>query len=130
LKRRLLEFLFDGEQKAEKNLAYVLAEMKKRNQDLQTRIEDKINEEWIKPYMGDYRNESLGEIKLIRKKGKLFMDAGEWVSPVVKYKTKDGATKLLIGEPLAGLPFTPGEEGEAKTLTLHTGQQKYVFKKR
>lgn len=127
LKRRLMEILFDGKPKAGKNLDFVLAERKKQLADFEKRAERKLEKKWIRPYLGVYTNKALGKVTLSFKGGRVRFDAGEWNSPVLKYTGKDGTVKLMIGPPLAGLPFTMGEEGGKKTLTLTTGQQKYVF---
>ena len=50
----------------------------------------------------------------------------EWKSRAGSYTLAGSKTLVLVGAPVAGLPFIPQANGD---LLLDVGQQKYVFKK-
>lgn len=135
--RRFMELVFQGKPKAERSLGFVIAERRKSLAEAAKRMDRHPPRAWITKYAGTYKNASLGTIvvrwKAARRRAKAapagggIMDAGEWQAPIAKHTAKDGVVRLLIGPPLAGLPFEPGTASGKRTLTLRTAQQKYVF---
>jgi CubicO group peptidase (beta-lactamase class C family) len=124
---RLLELIFDGKPKAARSLAYYLKELAKGLAKSKKRMNLKPDAKWVKRFAGVYHNAALGTVKIAWKQGAGVFDAGEWKTQVARRTERDGVEKLVIGPPLTGLPFLPGKKGPLRTLTLHTGQQKYVF---
>ncbi|MFH2008784.1 MAG: serine hydrolase domain-containing protein [bacterium] len=125
--RRLLELVFDGKDVARTGLAFRL---KMQAEDLaksRKRITYEPTAAWVKTHAGTYHNAALGTVKISWKRKAGAFDAGEWQAPLAKHTARDGVVRLLIGPPLAGLPFLPGKKDGRRTLTLQTGQQKYVF---
>lgn len=125
--RRLLEILFDAEPRAEQALAFVAKKLKDDLAEGLKEMDLAPPPEFLAPHLGTYANEALGRITLRLQKGKGIFDAGEWQASIAKHTGKDGVQRLIIGAPLAGLAFEPGQAEGRRTLTLHTAQQKYVF---
>ncbi len=124
---RLLELIFDGKPKTARNLAYYLKKLAKELAKAKKRMNLTPDAKWVKRFAGVYHNAALGTIKVAWKRGVGVFDAGEWKTQVAKRTERDGVQKLVIGPPLTGLQFLPGKKDTLRTLTLHTGQQKYVF---
>lgn len=125
--RRLLELVFDGKPEAAKKLAYHVKHLATSLAKAKKRMNFKPGAKWVKRFTGIYHHAALGTVKVLWKRGGGVFDAGEWQAPVASSTERDGVEKLVIGPPLTGLSFLPGKKGTLRTLTLHTGQQKYVF---
>jgi len=125
--RRLLELVFDGKPEAAKNLAYTLKREATQLAESKKRITYKPGAAWIKQFAGLYHNAALGTVQVQWKRGGGVFDVGEWQSPLARHTARDGVERLLMGPPLTGLSLLPGKQAKLRTLTLHTGQQKYVF---
>lgn len=124
IQRRLLELLFDGEERAAKNLALGLENQKKQLAVEMKRVSDPPNADWLKGLAGKYHNPALGplELRLIGAGGEI--DVGEWKSAVVEVKDVDGNSKLVTRDsPIAGVPL----EVKGGKLVLDMGQQRYEF---
>jgi CubicO group peptidase (beta-lactamase class C family) len=124
---RLLELIFDGKPKAAKNLTYRLKRQATQLAKSKKRITKKPGAKWIKRFAGIYHNAALGTVKVQWKRGGGVFDVGEWQSPLARHTARDGVERLLLGPPLTGFSILPGKQAKLRTLTLHTGQQKYVF---
>lgn len=125
--RRVLELLFDGKPRAAKGLAYTLNQQAIQLAKSKKHVTLKPDAKWVKRFAGVYYNAALGTLKVQWKRGAGIIDVGEWRGPLYGHKAPDGVERLLFGPPLTGLPLLPGKAGKRRTLTLHTGQQKYVF---
>jgi len=125
--RRLLELVFDGKPMAAKKLAHHVKRLATSLARAKKRMSLKPGAKWVKRFAGTYHHAALGTVKVQWKRGGGVFDAGEWQAPVASRTERDGVEKLVIGPPLTGLSFLPGKKGALRTLTLHTGQQKYVF---
>lgn len=126
--RRLLELLFDGKPKAEARLAFVVRERAKARVRGAKHIEHKPAAAWLRQIAGTYSNAALGRIVIRVRRGRAELDAGEWRAPLARLSSKDGASHVVLGPPLAGLRLEPGRRPDgARTLTLHAVQKRYVF---
>jgi len=125
--RRVLELIFDGKPKAAPKLAYYLKQLAAELAKSHKRMNLKPDAKWVKRFAGVYHNPALGTVKISWKRGRGIIDVGEWQAPLASRTERDGVQKLIMGPPLTGLPLLPGKKGQLRTLTLHTGQQKYVF---
>lgn len=126
VRRRLMEILFDGKEEASRTLAFGVKQQEAAIQKLLEDVRFEPEREWIAPWMGGYANAHLGAIQIQRKGNDVRLDAGEWEGTVGEKKEKDGTrTLILTSPPLTGLEFIP--DAKARTLTLKTAQQEYVF---
>ncbi len=136
--RRLLELLFDARPRAEAQLDFVVKERARARARAAKRIDRKPPVAWVRRFAGTYANPALGRITVRVKGSRGELDAGEWRAPIARFTAPDGAVRLMIGAPLAGLAFDPGHAAPhtgsgrssraRRTLTLRTAQQRYVFK--
>ncbi|WP_438006957.1 hypothetical protein WME89_51880 [Sorangium sp. So ce321] len=70
----------------------------------------------------------LGKITVAWRGGRALVDTGEWKSGFGVSKERDGTEKLvLIDSPYVGWAFLLAEQGDQRTLTLESAQQKHVF---
>ncbi len=125
--RRLLELIFDGKPKATRSLVFVLKRLAKTLAKSKKQVTLKPKAAWVKRFAATYHNAALGTLRVQWKRGGGVIDVGEWHAPLSKHVAEDKVERLLFGPPLTGLPLLPGKQGKKRTLTLHTGQQKYVF---
>jgi CubicO group peptidase (beta-lactamase class C family) len=128
VRRRLFEVLFDGKDEAARSLDFALARHREAADKELKNITIDPELDWLKGFVGTYKNPNLGLIA-IRVDGKVgTLDAGEWKSAFGKKREEDGTVKLiLLDPPLAGLEFLPGVKDGQKSLTLDTPQHKYAF---
>jgi CubicO group peptidase (beta-lactamase class C family) len=128
--RKLLELMFDGEARAERELASSTKryfESLAVDRRLQTVPADA---EVTGKLAARYWNQALGEIKVVRDGGKTIFDLGEWRSEVATRKEADGSTTIVTIAPgIGGLEFVPGAK-EKRTLTTRDAQHEYVFEER
>jgi CubicO group peptidase (beta-lactamase class C family) len=130
VRRRLLELLFDGEEKAERRFAFDIEHLEKVNKKELEQITFKPDLAWLKQYTGTFHNEGLGRITLAVRRGRGVLDVGEWRSTVGQKKEKDGTLKLLtLDPPWQGLELLPGETKIGTELVFEIGQHRYVFSK-
>jgi CubicO group peptidase (beta-lactamase class C family) len=128
VQRRLLEILFDGREEASKTLAFAVQQQQESIAKLLEEVRFEPEPAWIAKLAGSYSNPDLGTLVVRADAGGATVDAGEWTCAVGERKDTDGSRLLILtGAPLAGLPFLPGEQDGAPTLTLKTAQQQYVF---
>lgn len=127
VQQRLLELVFESEEKADKALAHYLKRRDERVGKALARIDLSPESAWIAPLVGSYENEALGSLTLRRQGSGYVVDVGEWKSEVAKYTEAGQSTLMLVGPPVAALQLQVKEEGD---LLLETGQQKYVFRRK
>jgi hypothetical protein len=84
--------------------------------------------EWVDKVARTYESEALGRVTVAWQGGRPVFDAGDWKSAFGVSKESDGTEKIVLAEPpYVGFDFLPGAQGDKRTLTLETAQQKYVF---
>lgn len=128
VRRRLLELLLDGRDEAGKTLAFAVKQQQESMAKLLAEVTFEPERAWVEKLAGSYSNPDLGTLVVRAGAEGATLDAGEWTSTVGERKDTDGSRMLILtGAPLAGLPFLPGEQNGAPTLTLKTAQQQYVF---
>jgi hypothetical protein len=127
-RRRRVELLFAGKDEAKQNLDFSL----KRRDDAMASEYGKVDKtptkEWLANLAGTYENPALGKVSLRWENDRAILDAGDWKVPVGRLKEEDGNEKLVpLDPPRVGFDFLVKGGGEATTLTLDVGQEKYVF---
>ena len=128
VQRRLIELLFDARPEAAQNLEYALKERAGMHATEMAKLERLPKKEWVDKVARIYENEALGRVTVAWQGGRPVFDAGEWKSGFGVSKESDGTEKIvLVDPPYGGFDFLPGTQGDKRTLTLETAQQKYVF---
>jgi CubicO group peptidase (beta-lactamase class C family) len=126
VKQKLVELVFQSEEKADKALAYYVRRRNDRISKELAKIDSILEPAWMEPLLGDYQNEALGNLTLRREGNGYLVDVGEWKSEIARYTNAQQSTLILVGPPLAGLQLQPNDE---RTLLLEAGQQKYIFRR-
>ena len=126
VQRRLLELVFEGEEKAEKALAHHLKRRNDRIDRELAKLDFTPEPAWISPLLGVYENESLGFLEVRRQGNRYLADVGEWQSEVARYNHAGQSTLVLLGPPVAALQLQVRDQ----SLLLEAGQQKYVFRRK
>ena len=126
--RRLLEILYDGEEKASGQVA-VAAEIQRLNwkkfkQDLTIPADQKTVADLAK----HYHSAELGPLHIRQINGAIIFDPGVWSSRIATKKNPDGTFSVVLTEgAMMGLEALIGKTNGLRTLTLIDDQQKYVF---
>jgi hypothetical protein len=127
-RRKLLEVLFDGKPEADATLAKqaetfyadLAAERKLLTVPAEPAEADKLAKR--------YANPALGEITVIRAKGKTVFDFGEFTSEMASKRHPDGSVSFITVVPgFTGIELVVGD---GKTLILRDAQHEYVFQPR
>lgn len=130
VRRRLLEILFDGRDEAKESLAFGLAQRHAGFEKILGETDFAPEPAWLESLTGAYDNPALGHVEVRLEGPSAVFDAGEWRSPVARYRGPDGVAKLmLVAAPFAGLDLLPGKVDGRPTLSLETSQQRYVFER-
>lgn len=127
---KLLDLWFGGDEKAQAQLDFILAEQAKEIAKLKKRT-GAPDKAWIAPLLGAHHNDEIGEIRLSAAPGGHYMlDAGEYKTKLLRYNKPDGKTVLLFSDPpLAGLEIAP-LQGQAGKLEMRRAQERYVFSRK
>lgn len=128
VRRRFLELLFDGKEEAKERFAFSRKSATEEIAKELAKLSPSIDAGWIKPYLGTYRTEGLGQLVLREEKGAYVIDVGEWKSEVRLREEKDGSKMLvLMNPPVAGLPFLVEQKEGRPQMVLNAGQKVYTF---
>ena len=128
-RRYLLEELYDGKPEAEEDVRIavdaVAAWYARAGNDVSVPPAPSA----VRGLAAHYRSAELGDLAVTRQGRHTFLDAGEWKTAVGTRKNNDGSFSLSTIIPgLGGFEFVIGSSAAGKTLSLHAGQQVYVFK--
>ncbi len=130
VRRRLLEILFDGRPEAEANIAArgatYLADVAAERKLLTVPADDEL----VAKLAPRYANTALGEIEVVRKRGKTVFDVGEFASEVGSIRHPDGSVSFVTVDPgVSGIELVVGG-GPKRTLIVRDLQHEYVFDER
>lgn len=130
-RRKLLELMFDGKSQAEADVAAsskrLFEEMAAGRKLLTIPAEAAA----VEKLASGYSSAALGDIRVVREKGKTIFDFGEWKSEVATRKEPDGSITFVTMSPgIEGIEFLPGTAGEKRTLITRDAQHEYVFTSR
>lgn len=130
VRERLFELVFDQPARAEANLTFVLEQTERFLAEGRDKLRT-VEAAAVGPFLGRYRNDALGEVRLSFAGDALTLDVGEFASelrPVV-----DGAGEpdgyIFFGAPLAGLPVRLQQAAGAPTLVIGEGAVAYTFER-
>jgi hypothetical protein len=130
VKRRVLEALFDGEPRAERDLPEGVAQRKKAIVEALGSLAPRLDEAWFAPLAGAWVAPGLGRIELKLVNGQIVLDAGEWRVAASEKVDKNGTHAIVTtGAPFAGFDLVPDERAGKRVLVVHDDQHEYVFEK-
>jgi hypothetical protein len=130
VRRRIYEALFDGEARAETDLARRVEEHEKDVATELAQVKMDVDPAWLAPLLGAWSTPGLGRVELSVKGGKLIVDAGEWRVAAGEKLGKDGTHAIeTTGAPFAGVELVPEQREGKWVLVLHDPQRDYVFEK-
>lgn len=130
--RRLLELLFDGEEKAAAEVAAAARASRERLETERKRLVLPADDTEAARLAGSYANEALGELTVKREAGRTVFDFGEWNSEVASRRNDDGTLSFVTVSPgISGLELVVADaEDGTKRLVMRSSQQEYVFESR
>lgn len=128
--RRILELMFDGEPRAERELASSTRRYFESIAVSRKLLTVPADREAVAALAAHYSNAALGEIRVLRDRTKTTFDFGEWKSEMATRKEPDGSlTFVTITPGIDGLEFVPGAK-DKRTLVTRDAQHEYVFVER
>ena len=128
--RKLIELMFDGEPRAERDLASATKRYFESIEIGRKLLTVPAAPDVTAKLASRYWNDSLGEVRVVRDGAKTTFDFGEWRSEVATRKEPDGSiTFVTIAPGIDGLEFVPGA-GEKRTMITRDAQHEYVFVER
>lgn len=118
-RRKLLEVLFDGEDKATRDVAAAEKNVQDEIAAERKRLTIPADETDAAKLAARYRSDALGEILVIRDKGATVFDIGEWKTPVASRHNPDGTVSFITLAPgVNGLEIVVGPAGAKRTLIM------------
>ncbi|WP_438862432.1 serine hydrolase domain-containing protein [Neptunicella sp.] len=126
-RRKLLEVLFDGEDKADNALTTAASNYFKQIGKEVDGLDGVMDNDALSTLVSHYYNKDLGDIDVTRTKSEVIFDFGEWQSRVRSRKNPDGTVSFLTVDPgLFGFEFVVGSADQPQ-LILRDSQHEYVF---
>jgi len=130
VKRRILEVVFDGEPRAERDLAEATKQRKKGTDDELALLAPQLDQAWFAPLAGTWAAPGLGRLEIKLVNGQIVVDAGEWKVNAAQKTGKDGTRAIeTIGAPFGGIELVPEDRSGKRVLVVHDSQHEYVFEK-
>jgi CubicO group peptidase (beta-lactamase class C family) len=126
-RRRLLEMLFDGKDEARQNLDFSIQRMTAAYAAEFAKLDKAPSKEWTSKIAGDYTNPILGKVSVRWESGRALLDAGDWKSGFGRIQEGPDDKLVMLDPPWVSFDFLAKGTGDATTLTLDGGQEKYVF---
>jgi CubicO group peptidase (beta-lactamase class C family) len=127
-RRKLLEVLFDGQPRAEADLAAAGRDLRQAIASERERLTVPAEDTDASTLAAHYHNDALGDIAVVRDRGTTYFDVGEWRSPVGSRKNPDGSVSfILIAPGVIGLEAVVGSSGGKRTLVMRDAQHEYSF---
>lgn len=127
LSDRFLELLFDVEYGARAALKEVPADMRAAREEHRRRLQSPIDARYLDTLANAYSHPVLGRIDIKTEAGRTWFDFGGWSTEVAVLPEEAGALES-ISPSVAGMRFTPVQEGATRTLVLDDGQRTYIFR--
>jgi hypothetical protein len=128
--RKLLELMFDGEKRADENVASAA----KRYYD-DVAVNRKLltvpaDADLSSKLAAHYANAALGDLTVVRDGPRTIFDLGEFKCEVATRKEPDGSVTFVTITPgFEGAEFVPGSR-DRRTLTVRDAQHEYVFEEK
>ena len=126
--RRLLEVVFDGRPEAEGDLSSSARTMKETIAKERERLTVPADPAEAGKLAQRYRNPALGDVAVLRARGAVLFDVGEWKSAVASRKNDDGTISFITIDPtLASFEFVMAQREGKRALITRDGQHEYFF---
>lgn len=129
---RLFELFYDQPMEHDARATFALEATRRATQEAAAVLRPSIDPAVVAPYLGTFANEALGEVTLSLTKGRLMLDAGEFVSELRPYADETGQLGYIMYDPpLAGITFefTVDNDG-TPVIVLVTATDAYPFMRR
>jgi CubicO group peptidase (beta-lactamase class C family) len=127
-RRKLLEVLFDGQPRADADLAIAGRDLRQAIASERERLTVPANDADAGALAAHYHSDALGDLAVVRDRGLTYFDVGEWRSPVGSRKNPDGSVSFVMTTPgVIGLEAVVGSAGGKRTLVVRDAQHEYTF---
>jgi hypothetical protein len=127
-RRKLLEVLFDGQPRADADLATAGRDLRQAIASERERLTVPANDADASALAAHYHSDALGDLAVVRDRGLTYFDVGEWRSPVGSRKNPDGSVSFVMTTPgVIGLEAVVGSAGGKRTLVVRDAQHEYTF---
>lgn len=131
---RLLELLYEQPGRFDEQASFSHRQLREQLSALEDELEPGVDRDRVEPFLGRYRNDALGRVRLILEEdGALVLDAGAFASELRPRLDDAGDVEahVMIDPPLPELPVRlerGGEEaaGEPR-LSIGQGASRYTF---
>ena len=128
LHRKLLEVVFDGEPRADAELAAAAAQLRAQRIAERARLTVPPSAADVQLLARAYHNEALGDLDVVRGKDGVVFDFGEWRSAVAARHNADGTVSFVMIVPgLHNRELIADPRDVQHRLTIRDGQHAYVF---
>lgn len=130
ISERLLELLFQQDAEVEKSLDFILTYIKDTGEKTEKQIVATLDLNAVTPFVGDYQNVALGQMRLTLVDGALRVDFGEFSSGLLPKNDEKGefAGYILSDPPLPGLLLTFKQDATKQPIiVLGAGVGEYTF---
>lgn len=132
LRYRLLELVYGQPAEYEKTIQFVEEQAAKGQEQLRTQLADAVDLEAVRPFLGQYVNQALGEVTLRLEGNALVLDAGELQTALrqLKESAAGGISFLAADPPIAGLEVTlrRSKDGQPSVVVRSpSGFEEYTF---
>jgi CubicO group peptidase (beta-lactamase class C family) len=126
-RRRFLELLFDGKDEARQNFEFALSRRATSYAAEYAKLEKAPSKEWTTKLAGEYRSLILGRVVVRWENGHAVLDTGDWKTSFGRIQEGGDDRLVMLEHPWVGFDFVAKGTGDATTLTLDSGQEKYTF---
>lgn len=126
--RRLVEILYDGEEKAEATISASVTSIKAYLAEERKQLTIPADPRVVSDLAKQYSSPKLGIIDIRSEEGQLILDAGTWAASLGTKINDDKTTSLVVTEGAGrGVELIVGVTDNQRTLSLITPQHSYVF---
>lgn len=126
--RKVAEVLFDGEATADSAVAAAADTEREQLAELRRSLRVPAAADETAKLAPRYRNERLGEIRVLRSGHDVRFDFGTWQAPIASRRNSDATTTFVALAPSSPPQLVAGTEQGRRTLTMRDAQHEYVFR--
>lgn len=127
--RKLIELLYDAEDKAQAQITASAAAKQKAMVEARKDITIPVNPDLLANLAKKYHSPKLGTVDIIVNGSEVILDSGTWRAPLGSKANADGTHSLITvsGATRGYFDLIVGEAAGKRTLSLITPQHKYTF---
>lgn len=127
-RRRLLELLFDGEPKAEADLARFAVLDREAVAGERASLTVPADPAAVASLARAYRSKDLGDLRVYEDRGRTWFDFGGWQSEVATFTGEGGSAAFVTISPgMRGYVFEPASRRGQRVLVTREAQSSYSF---